>query len=95
MLGFRKIRDLPAGVPTSGSMLMFANDEEAEFKQTNAATVRDLLPLSFFELEEGVLTVTERPTTFKKVGGNLYLKSACIGTATFQVDGDKLVITTK
>ncbi len=95
MLGFRKIRDLPASVPTSGSMLMFANDEESEFKQTSASTVRDLLPLSFFELENGVLTVTERPTTFKKVGGNLYLKSACIGTATFQVDGDKLVITTK
>ena len=54
-----------------------------------------LFPLSFFELEDGILTVTERPTTFKKVGGNLYLKSACIGTATFQVDGDKLIITTK
>lgn len=95
MLGFRKIRDLPASVPTSGSMVMFANDVDAEFKQTNSSTVRDLLPISFFELENGVLKVTERPTTFTKVGDSLYLKSACIGTAKFEVDGTKLVITTK
>ena len=85
MLGFRKVRDLPAAVPTSGSMVMFANDNNESFLQTSASTVRDLMPLSFFELDQGVLTVTERPVTFKKVGGNLYLKSACIGTATYRV----------
>jgi hypothetical protein len=95
MLGFRKIRDLPASVPTTGSMVMVANENEADFLQTNAATVRDLLPMSFFELDNGLLTVTERPTTFKRIGGSLYIKSACLGTATYRVDGNKLIITTK
>ena len=95
MLGFRKIRDLPASVPTTGSMLMFANDNNQEFAQTSACTVKDLLPLSFFELNNGVLKVTERPSTFQRVGTALYLKSSCIGTATYRVEGNKLVITTK
>lgn len=95
MLGFRKIRDLPTAVPTSGSMVMFANEDGQEFLQTSSSTIRDMLPLSFFELDQGVLTVTERPVTFKRVGDSLYLKSACIGTATYAVDGDKLIITTK
>jgi hypothetical protein len=95
MLGFRKIRDLPNGVPTSGSMLMYANQDGEEFLQTKSATIRDLMPLSFFEIDNGVMTVTERPTTFKKVGGNLYIKSACIGTATYRVENSKLIIKTK
>ena len=95
MLGFRKIRDLPPSVPTSGSMVMFANENGEDFLQTSNSTIRDLVPLSYFEIVDGVLTVTERPTTFKKIGTSLYIKSACIGTATYRVENTKLIITTK